>query len=850
MPGPRTARRSVRLFVESLDERIAPANNLTVVAAAGTTTNVTSTLDAGSGTLTLSATGPGAQLKITDIQDAMKTAGVTRVVVTTADAAGPEDGDISWAAAAGNLDFNGFGTGRTLALRAAGDIHLTDVYFLENGANSARLEFDTMAGNGDVAFHAGPTNSVLFDQQAVAALTVNAGTGTFTYEDAPVPAGFSYARAAGDITITAGQVVLNNRAQAGHGGWTAGGAMTVSAPAVHLAANFDATGALTVSGDAIELGGGLAAGGPLTVSGPVTLVGDSALGRPAGDPRPATPVVTVAGTVNGPFALNLNATAVSLTQSVGGTTPLTAVRFVGGDVQYGANPIRATDIMIGDGFLPLVTLSGTGPLTGDVTVRADGTLRPAGAGVADVLPITGGLTFSGGQFGLDLGPTSDRIQVTGNVLITSGWLDAAGFLPGVGDVKVIDFTGTLTGSFNNAPAANTFPILTATDIVTVSHYGPAATGVTVAPFKVQFNAVGGSDYDGTGLVARLIGPGVLGAIQNPDGSLLLATHGTTALSKLVVTTTANGSDDIVRFAGIFVHGSLGALSAPKADSAVRVDGTVATVSLRTVEGLTVSGIPGKRTALTAAAVPGDVSTTGGLSATVAGAFTGDLTAASIGSLRAQTVTGPAWTVAGHVGSLTAGTISGLALTARSIGTLTVTGKPGAFAGNVTDSTITLTGNTGPAAGRVALGTANVKGAVTGSRFDILDGNVTRFTTGRFLNSQLYLGYAPVGAFDTGGDFDLLHRGKLGRFVTTAVALNDPANPSNFAFAGSQVAADTFGVVRLSGLKTDNGGTAFGLKFHTARGSIRVAAAGPASLPLNTDLDPATGHAGNFSLLAG
>jgi hypothetical protein len=195
-------------------------------------------------------------------------------------------------------------------------------------------------------------------------------------------------------------------------------------------------------------------------------------------------------------------------------------------------------------------------------------------------------------------------------------------------------------------------------------------------------------------------------------------------------------------------------------------------------------------------------------------------------------------------------VSHFALTARSIGTLTVTGRPGAFSGDVTDSAFTLTGNTGPAAGRVALGTVRVAGAVTGSTFDVKDGNVTSFTAGRFVRSRLYLGYAPDGDFDTGGDFDPLKKGRLGRFATTAIPLNDSSNPANFAFAGSQVAADSFGVVRLSGLKTGNGGTAFGLKFQTARGSVRVAAADLGSLPLNTDLEPTTARFGDFFLVVG
>ena len=439
---------------------------------------------------------------------------------------------------------------------------------------------------------------------------------------------------------------------------------------------------------------------------------------PAGDPRGPTAAVTLAGTVDGAFALDLNATAVTLQQSVGGATEPTAVRFVGGDVQYGANAIRAADIIVGDGVAPAVRLSGTGLLSGDVTVNLDGVLQPAGAGSAGIMPILGHLTLAGGKLGIDLGPASDQVQVTGDVTINGGVLVPAGFLPGIGDLKVLAFTGNLAGTFANAPAPSTFPILTDRDIVTVSHYGPVGTGVTVAPYTIPFNAVGGAEFDGTGLIARLVGPGLLGAVRDQSGALTLAAHGTTAASRLVVTTTANASDDIVHLAGVFVHGSLLSLSAPKADTTVRVDGTVGTVALHVVEGLTVGGTPRNRTTLTAQSVSGDVVTAGGLAATVTGAFAGDLTADSVTGLRAQSVTGdvavahaigsvvtaaafsgdltagsvgsarvgtllgagaagPTWVVAGRVGSLTAGAIDHLALTAQSLGTLTVTGRLGA-----------------------------------------------------------------------------------------------------------------------------------------------------------------------------
>ncbi|HVK10067.1 MAG TPA: hypothetical protein VM597_14965, partial [Gemmataceae bacterium] len=153
------------------------------------------------------------------------------------------------------------------------------------------------------------------------------------------------------------------------------------------------------------------------------------------------------------------------------------------------------------------------------------------------------------------------------------------------------------------------------------------------------------------------------------------------------------------------------------------------------------------------------------------------------------------------------------------------------------------------AGRFGLKTVKVAGTVRDSVFDVRDGNVNAVTVGRFVDSRLFLGYTGAGAFNTGGTFGPTP-GTLNKFVTTAPVFNDPANPSNYAFRGSQIAADVIKSVRLSGLGTANGGTAFGIKFHTSAGSIRTAAAGPGAVPVGQDLTPATGSAGDFFLLQG
>lgn len=986
----RPVSRSVRLLLEGMEDRFTPANNLSVVSPIETTVNVTQTND-GAGTITISATGADAKLKITDIEGAMTTAGVTHVLITTADPNAPDGGqagDIVWEVAdTGDLDFAGFGTQKTLTFRSVGDIELTDLHFVLNGDanNHSSLEFDTSIGNGDVKFHAGTTNGVVFDEKAVSNLVVTAGTGTISYENTLTPDGLAYARALGDISFSGGVVNLANDDGVDAGGdiavtgtdvqvgapLVADGGITLDGATIALTSSFGLSagsgvvltgttiqssgmvvgiGDITVNGgtvalaniqsgrilpggtivsggditvhgtdvtlagaitlgagndigitaSSVDLGGTLAANGDITVTGPVTLVGDVAIGGAPGDADGASTSIILAGTVDGAHKLSLSAVDVAIQQSIGGDTELTGLEFIGGDVEYAANQLHATTITIGDNYLPLVSFSGTGTLTGNVVVNLDATIRPGGDGSPGTLPIVGNLNFTGGVLDIELGPTNDLLDVTGNVTLStsSSYLDVAGFIPNVADIKIVNFTGALLGHFLNAADVNKSPILTESDILTVSHYGPASTGITLAPFAVDFKAAGGNEFDGTGYVVRLIGQGILGAVLDGSGVISLATHGTTAASKIIVTTTANASDDIMRFANVFIHGSLGAFTAAKADAQMRVDGTIQSVSLHAVDGLSIGGLAANRTSLVADTIPGLVASSGGFSTIrVAGALTGNLTASNIGSLNAQSIGGditvagaitsinttagftgdlsassvgtvaigtvlgqlgaapadprPTWSISGHIGTLNASGIAHFVLGARSMGTLNVTAKPKAgLGGHITDSILTLSGNTGASAGRMALKTVRVAGAVSDSLFDIEDGNVDAVTVGRFINSRLYLGYDPNGAFNTGGQFDINKLGKLNKFTTTATPLGQDFNPSNFAFVGSQVAANTFGKVLLSGLQTANSGITFGFKFHSGPGSVRVGAAGPGSIPLNSDLDPATFPVGNFYLVAG
>jgi len=204
-----------------------------------------------------------------------------------------------------------------------------------------------------------------------------------------------------------------------------------------------------------------------------------------------------------------------------------------------------------------------------------------------------------------------------------------------------------------------------------------------------------------------------------------------------------------------------------------------------------------------------------------------------------------WEVIAGIQSMTAGAIADLQVTSSFLATLLVTGnRVKAISGDITGSSFRLTGlNT--LTGMFAMRTLTATGAVRDTTIDVTGGNVGTVTVGKFLDSNLYLDHTPAAPFNTGGQFSgVLWR--LGRFATTAIATADPAS---WAFAGSQIAADEIGAVRLSGLKTGNGGTAFGVKFRSTVGSVRVAAADDPAVPLRTNLTPnATAIAGDFFFL--
>lgn len=196
--------------------------------------------------------------------------------------------------------------------------------------------------------------------------------------------------------------------------------------------------------------------------------------------------------------------------------------------------------------------------------------------------------------------------------------------------------------------------------------------------------------------------------------------------------------------------------------------------------------------------------------------------------------------AGRITALTADRVDSLNLRAVSLGTMTVgtAAKPGWFR----NSSVILTGSFGTS--QTGLGTVTIAGTVDASTFNVQAGNVTSFTVGRFQGSRLYVGYTPTSNFTVAGTFNGAYT--LSSFKTTQVYTGGLAQ--TLAYRGSEVVANKFGTVLLTGVQTDNNGTAFGLRVNGAgnRGSVRVNAPTPT---FSSSIDLLTGFtAGDFRFI--
>lgn len=198
---------------------------------------------------------------------------------------------------------------------------------------------------------------------------------------------------------------------------------------------------------------------------------------------------------------------------------------------------------------------------------------------------------------------------------------------------------------------------------------------------------------------------------------------------------------------------------------------------------------------------------------------------------------------GRIGSLRAAQWEVTDLTARSLGTLRITGaKTAGVPGDLLFSNLTLTG----ASGRVSLGELRIAGSVANSTFKILGGDVTSFTCARFLSSCLYVGFTPPanGGFDSLGTF--LGPWKLATFTTTtSPAVPYVSDPRTDAFQDSQIVASRFGQVVLTGVNISNG-VPIGLRVNGAA-NAGIVLIGTAPFRPGVPVKPGT-HQGEFEFL--
>jgi hypothetical protein len=804
MPRPASRRLArARLTVQSLEERAVPAFTLTIDGDVGNF-NVNKDTSV-PGITAFTAIGNSANLNVDELFIALSTGDV---VVSTG-APGSEAGSISWIADSENdqpAAYDSTNGLHTLTLRAGltatdGDVTIDGITMTLNDSVDLVIDTHLPAADGDIRL----TNDTRID--TAHSLTLDAGTGAVTVET-------------GNTGPTVGS-----------------GDFHVSASSFVNA--YDGAVLSATSGD-------------LVFDAPIDL---NLLGLSL---RAEAGQVTLNQAVDGPGSLTLfGLGGVAVNADVGTGAGLDSLTVAGGTVNYGAQAITAATIDVGGGTFDGIdaTLAGTGPITGDLSVSFDGVLAPGGVGTIGTMPLTGTLTFNGGTYVVDASLTADLLDVTGDVNLNGGTLGSGfGPLTAGGDVPVIAFTGDVFGEFSNAPTGSGF--LLSGVPVQVTHYGPAGTGVTIGVIAPAFGGVfTAADAGGTAYTAKLTGPGQLTAFRDAVDRLNLFATGTTLKSNLTVTAKANASDDLVQIGDVQVNGSLGKFTAATGvvDGIISANGTIKSVAVYQATGeLDLGGLATDATSIKADSWFAPITTPGILSSiTAARDFNAPLTASAVGTIKAGLTLGgsfPGWNVTNGIKSVTAGRILDLFVTAKYLGTLAAKGNPKAhLAGDITLAELHLTGNDGTAK-KYGLKSLTATGTVQFSQFDVQEGSVLSVKVGRFLDSDLFLDYTPTGPFDT-GTFDSAAHFSLGSFTTTAVTGTNATNPANWAFANGRIAADTIGTVKLSGLRTANFGTPFGIKSRTAGGSVQVKTADDPAVPLMTNLTPSPAAlAGDFFYL--
>ena len=171
--------------------------------------------------------------------------------------------------------------------------------------------------------------------------------------------------------------------------------------------------------------------------------------------------------------------------------------------------------------------------------------------------------------------------------------------------------------------------------------------------------------------------------------------------------------------------------------------------------------------------------------------------------------GSAITTTCRIATLTAARIGDVAITAPSIGSVSLKGDkkagiPGDFNGQME-----LSGD-GIATGGSTLGKFSASGAISNAIIDVVDGNVDSITAAAILDSSIYVGFVP-----TNPNTPLLG----GAFVADLLLKAVSTKASSNGFANTVLASSKIGSVKLSSVETNNSTTPFGVMGNQSISSV-------------------------------
>lgn len=210
-----------------------------------------------------------------------------------------------------------------------------------------------------------------------------------------------------------------------------------------------------------------------------------------------------------------------------GTTTVSA-----GNLCINGSTASASAVSVASG----ATLSGTGTISGTISISNSGIITPGDGGTSTLS--TGSLTLnSTSNLNFELGSSSDRIAVSGNLILdgTLNITNTTGF--GVGTYTIMTYTGSLTNntlSLGTVPSGYDYTINASGGNVTVTVTGSGqSSGLTWdtntgSGYQAGNGTWGTNNYwssDGTNLVAWP-GAGKSATFAGSDGSWTITVNGT------------------------------------------------------------------------------------------------------------------------------------------------------------------------------------------------------------------------------------------------------------------------------------------------------------------------------------